>query len=540
VSRRRLIDRIDDWLSPIVVKELRQAVQSKLVLVVLLTFLFVQVLILGTTLVTSEVSSRSNLDFTRGRSLFLWLNGFMLGACLLVPLYVGVRLAFERSDTNVDLLFITTLKPWSILHGKFLSGVTLMLLIMSACTPFLTFTYLMRGLDVPTILFVLGLDVLFSLWALSTMIFLAVIPAPLLVRLFLGLIGLGQVFGLLSWGAAMASELVHRDAMYRSINFWAQVLAILTVALTSMLLQLSWSLALLSPPSSNRALPMRLVALFTVIVSGVVSVSIAEGKDTYTPLIVWLAMAVHICCTQMVISVNERERLGVRVTRKIPRSRLLRLAAFLLYSGSAGGVLFSTLLLLASLAAALFIVIIKGDSSSTLSMTTFGVPAMIGSTSGWMYLDQMYMMIRFAVVTFLYTYCYCMTAVVVRTLLFRSQVRASFTWLIVLLLVGLGSVGPYLAAYFLSDHRLSHREDAMALVTNPFETIGHVMSYYERSAHDPFDIFCLPVLLAWAGIATAFSLPWMLKQFVRFAPSRKTESPVIPVEPVLVESGTSV
>ena len=56
----------------------------------------------------------------------------------------------SRKD-NVDLLFISTLKPRAIMAGKLQSAVILVLMVFSACAPFMTFTYLLRGLDMPTI-----------------------------------------------------------------------------------------------------------------------------------------------------------------------------------------------------------------------------------------------------------------------------------------------------------------------------------------------------------------------------------------------------
>src|SRR5205823_4778714 len=80
------------------------------------------------------------------------LQGILLFTCLLfIPAYTGIRLAAERSDINVDLLFISTLRPRAIVRGKFVAALVLAVLIFSACTPFMTFSYLLRGLDVPSV-----------------------------------------------------------------------------------------------------------------------------------------------------------------------------------------------------------------------------------------------------------------------------------------------------------------------------------------------------------------------------------------------------
>ena len=109
----RLITRIDDALNPIVVKELRQAVQSRFVVVVLLLFLGLQLLILGSMLVVSDANKRADLvDYSAGAGIFLGLQYLLVVTCLVfIPLYTGVRMAAERADNNVDLLFVSTLRP---------------------------------------------------------------------------------------------------------------------------------------------------------------------------------------------------------------------------------------------------------------------------------------------------------------------------------------------------------------------------------------------------------------------------------------------
>jgi len=80
---RELVGRLDDRLNPIVVKELRQAVQSKFVVAILLFFLAAQLLVAGIYLVlNSERRGLGSLDFQAGHELFSILHGVMLGTCM--------------------------------------------------------------------------------------------------------------------------------------------------------------------------------------------------------------------------------------------------------------------------------------------------------------------------------------------------------------------------------------------------------------------------------------------------------------------------
>jgi hypothetical protein len=52
--------------------------------------------------------------------------------------------------------FITTIRGRAVIRGKMLAAAIVTLLIYSACMPFMTFTYLLRGVDLPTTFFLLG------------------------------------------------------------------------------------------------------------------------------------------------------------------------------------------------------------------------------------------------------------------------------------------------------------------------------------------------------------------------------------------------
>ena len=133
-----ILDRLDDQLNPIVVKELRQAVKSRMVVGILGLFLGLQLLLLGFYLLSGEMRSQSQvIDWSAGYEVFRIQQGILLFTIMIaVPAYACIRLANERTDQNVDLMFISTLRPASIVWGKFFAAVVLGLLVFSACAPF--------------------------------------------------------------------------------------------------------------------------------------------------------------------------------------------------------------------------------------------------------------------------------------------------------------------------------------------------------------------------------------------------------------------
>ncbi|MEJ0091564.1 MAG: hypothetical protein WDM80_17685 [Limisphaerales bacterium] len=49
---------------------------------------------------------------------------------IFIPLYLGIRIAVERVDSNPDLLYISTLTPGRIIRGKFFCGAYMAVLVL--------------------------------------------------------------------------------------------------------------------------------------------------------------------------------------------------------------------------------------------------------------------------------------------------------------------------------------------------------------------------------------------------------------------------
>ena len=125
---------LDDRVNPIVVKELRQAVKSWFIVGLLLLLLSVLTLIQLIWVMSSTDLGSTSSD--GGRDLFLVFQGTLLAISLLgLPVYTGVRLAAERASATSDLLYVTTIRPWSIVWGKLAAGVVVTLLVFAACAP---------------------------------------------------------------------------------------------------------------------------------------------------------------------------------------------------------------------------------------------------------------------------------------------------------------------------------------------------------------------------------------------------------------------
>ena len=97
------------------------------------------------------------------------LLGILMFTCMIfVPLYSGGRMSLERSNADMDLLYVTTLSPGAIVRGKYLTATALTLLIFSASMPFMILTYLLRGIDLPSIFFVLAVCFSICAWPMPS------------------------------------------------------------------------------------------------------------------------------------------------------------------------------------------------------------------------------------------------------------------------------------------------------------------------------------------------------------------------------------
>ena len=492
-----ILQRIDDAFNPIVVKELRQAVQGKFVAAVLIMLLIIQLTAVGLIIINSRDITT---NFDAGRDAFMILQSIMLGICLLfVPAYTAFRLGSERSDSNVDLLFITTIRPRAIIGGKIFASLAITVLIFSACMPFMVFTYWLRGIDLPSIFVMLAFSFLIVVGAVHLATFIASIPANRVFKILLGVGGLCILPQMFVASLTLSFSLLQSGVGSRlnSWEFWGPASAVILIVLTMIGLLFFMSVALITPISANRALAVRSYMMIVWMIGGVVGGVISYIDRNDTAIVVWSIVTAAILFIGFFVSVSERDTLGSRVLHTIPRSGLRRLPAFLVFSGAASGVIWC--LLMCSL--------------------TMGVLAAWPRASRAVSSDHQDSMAWIAGLC-LYGFCYSMSAVLLRTTLLARWLSPKFTWLIGLMLLAFGSIVPFLIGYLISfDSPLSNERIALTLLGNPFALDYHTPS---RST---FLIFAG----CWAAIVALLNVPWFQSQIRQFRPpDEKGEAGAVP------------
>ena len=487
---RRLIPK---QLNPIVVKELRQAVRSRFVSGVLLLFLAVELFGIGIILLTTSSQHINNLvNYHVGRGMFHFLYVALSIACLFfVPAYAGIRLAAERWDNNLDLLYITTIKPQAIIRGKLFAATVITLLLFSAATPFMALSYLLRGIDIPSMFVAMGFMFIMVLAATEIALFLACIPTS---RAFKVLLGIASMFGLFS--VAMTANLAGWalisggvGSSMKTSEFWIGAISVVGGVILGLGLFQHLAVALISSPSANRARPLRIYATIMWIISGCWVFVAAREIGESEIMLAWMIPSIILFGVALLIGLSEETKLSARVRHTIPRNPVLRRLAFFIYNGPAGAVAWSVSICITTLVVSYgsMSLLEKGSLRSDMTNAHFGFLSLT-----------------------LYILAYGLAAVLLwRTLLWR-RFRPAMIWVVAVLLIAAGALLPCIFA--------------LLLKTNAHN--GHWQAWYVGSICFVFDDDHIQTHLIFASIAAAVMLavngPWLARQmraFVRPEPT---------------------
>ena len=489
--------RFDRLLNPIVVKELRQAVRSRFVSGMLILFLIVQLSVVTIALL-DRADMAEDFSLSAGQEVTGVLFAILIMACLLfVPLYTGIRLTHERRDIQGDLMYTTTISPWAVIRGKLISATMLAVVIYGAFMPFMTFTYLLRGIDLPSIFLTSAMVLFVTEGATLFGMFVATLSVGTALQVLFGL-GLMGALGMLASGTvSLAMALLYQGvaSMAGSADFWAVAGTMVAIALGAMGLFYVLALALISPPSSNRTMPVRIYLVILLAAMGAIAWLWSVEMRDDDPMTVWAFGSAWLLCVAVVAAVGERHGYSRRVRRGIPRPRWLRPLVFLFYSGSAGGIAWCAVV--AALVVGTSLVWREAYASLHMRWPSRLSPMLVASL--------------------LYAFAYGLTALLLRRALFKDP-RYPLTWIITPILVMAGCFIGYLGG--VETGRPWGHDWSLWTMADPF-----VM--YETGSKN-HAITCVVFAGAWALLVAAMNLPWWLGQVRQFRPLSEDEAAPAP------------
>lgn len=497
--------------NPIVVKELRQAVRSWAVTGMLMVFLAVLFIVVVLHLLGQSFQISPNQAL--GRDIFMWfLGGVTVVGFILVPTYVGGRLTAERQDGNVDMLYITTLSAARIIRGKLLCGTYLVLLFFSVCAPFMVFTNLLRGIDLPTVFVLLVMAFLLSILSLQAAIFLSCLPASKGLKILVGLPAGGFMVGQVGMMIGLSVELMREGVGSRlgTWNFWGPALSLLFIGLLLFGFLHLAAIALISPASANRALPLRSYVTGALLLTFVVAVIWAVRDSHAGPVMAWASFATAVLVLALLISVAEGDDQSVRIRRTIPESGAKRAAAFFLFSGTAGGLAWTVLL--AAITMPLTGVLTESNLLDPLLLLLPGSGTIRrpGFSTGESFT-------RFLSTVFLYALAYSLLGAFIHRR-FQPNRPPIFAAMTAVALPALWAIVPKLVLFFLNKLSLD------ILQERHLGDIFNVFAMKDRS----FIIDHQLCALALVAIGVVLNLRWFLAQRAAFQPLRRETLPVVP------------
>jgi hypothetical protein len=257
------LERTSDWLSPIVVKEVRQLARGRE-----FHFSFSGSLLVGLAIASVGAADALSGSGSSGGWTFAALMGCLaiLGLAV-VPLGAFSALRNERLEQTLDLITLTALSPRRVVIGKLMTQGVKLSTLFAGLAPFVAMSFLLGGIDFVTILLWMLVLFMWSLWACAACLFLSALPrtramsgglfGAIVIVLFLFLVVFAVPrfgFFLIGGGAFHASFGVGGGGAWS----YRWVLAITTsfclMSMVNLVLLAENRLAL---PSENRITPLR-------------------------------------------------------------------------------------------------------------------------------------------------------------------------------------------------------------------------------------------------------------------------------------------
>ena len=334
-------ERFGDAMNPILVKETRQALKSRQFIVTFSVLLFAALAwtIAGSLSMIQQIYTTPSAP----RMLIGYYIALALPLLLVVPLAAYRSLEGEIDDGTLELLSITTLSPWQIVLGKLASALLQMLLYFVALFPCVAYAYTLRGVDLPTVLLIMGTLAASALFLTIVGLFFAPLAMSRTGRigtlLALMVILLAAEYSIGYW---VINLILNGNPLDPSFMFFL-ICAVLAVGTAAGNLLLVATAAQLTPPSENRSTPLRLSLLFlTAVILAVSTYGFHVSDSRYGESIFGIAaMALAIVWTfGSSLIVAESPVMTPRIRRELPSSFLARTTLTWLTPGPDTGLVF--------------------------------------------------------------------------------------------------------------------------------------------------------------------------------------------------------
>ena len=332
------LNRVGDYLNPILVKETRQALKSRqfvltfvLVLVACWLITIVGVLYLG-----------PGIYYSASGGLFLMAYNYALvfPLSVVVPFGAFRSLLTEREDNTYDLLTVTSLSSRHIINGKLSSAIVQITVYFSAMAPCFAFTYLLRGVDVLSIAIFLFCNFFGSLGLCLCGLTLAAASKNRMGQTFTSVGFVAALIGVCIFAWVGVTYFVEEGYQYQQEEgFWVLALLIITIYVCAFVSLYFAATALTTFSSANRSTPLRWsMILHQLCFVGWVAfpwILYGHQEEEIAVMAAWCAAAYWYLMGTFLVS--EPPVLSNRVRRALPQSLLGRTTLSWFNPGSGTG-----------------------------------------------------------------------------------------------------------------------------------------------------------------------------------------------------------
>ncbi len=323
-----------DRLNPVFLKELRQSLRGRTFAILFPATVALAVALAITVLVDS--GSREN----RGPMVFMPIFTVLGVATLgLVPFSTFQSTSGEWDEGTQDLLVLSHLSPTRIVLGKLLTSAIESGLYVCAFLPLLLFTFLLSGVDVRDVLFLVGTLYAASLAMSCVAMSLAGLSRHRFWRVILlaALAGIGLLALVVGYDICEGFVLRGRGlgSTYANDEVWGTILMIVIVGT----LTFAFAATRIAHAEDDRSGPVRIA--FTALLVGLLAwLYLAPVSVIGTVAITQIAVAlVVVTAIFAVFFVTEPERLPRRTATRVPRRPVLAALAAPYLPGGGRGVL---------------------------------------------------------------------------------------------------------------------------------------------------------------------------------------------------------
>jgi hypothetical protein len=329
-------------------------------------------------------------------------------------------------------------------------------------------------------------------------IFLACLPMSRPFRILLALYGFFQSFWIIVPLVFGAITMLHSGigAMMAEPNFWIGTVTVVGAGLAVVGLLYALSVALISPPSANRALPLRVYITIIWALGGLLNLGWVWHNKDVRLMFVWTYLTFVLMMFALLVTVSNSDQFSRRVRRRIPQSRAGRIPAFIFFNGAAGGLVWVALIL------ALTYGVTRGVMA--LNGTWFAkTGALAAEDKHWF------------VVTTAYAFAYALTALFIHRK-FLPKLPPKITGLLAVLLMGVWAILPSIVLFFLN--RLSWKAAEGLQLGNIFNVF-----YLRDEEYRYYHTWCA---LGWLAVMLLINVKWFWTQVKNFRPP-SPEPPII-------------